>query len=691
MTVINKLELIHFGKFKDTTIELENGKNILSHQNEWGKSTVCDFIIYVLYGFKKTAKKSILLADNFLKKYLPWTDDSHIQGALELTSNGKKYRIERKTLASGRMSLTVLDASGGALDVLEPGEYFFGVDAKTFMRTFLVRQTDIAFDGTDAIETALKNLVTTGDEETSFDSALKVITDKKSNYQHGDMRRGRVFDIPKQITENKLKISALMSKVQSLDARLFEFDSLNAALLECQQKQAELEAKKQACEGNDALALVKRAEAVIADIELYKQKQAAADTVITDAEAKAVTDSFNKLEVLRASKNDAKARFENASTELENAKSGLLGIEYVAENTQKITEHLAKKPMVNIPVIVIGIGITVMAVAAPFLAILGALLIVLGIVIKIKPKPILNKTNEQLKADLERFYAVQNDITQASAKQTSAKQEFEVAKARLDDILPSIDIIKTRYGIDTIDGLSSLLAQSKNADMIGEHIIRLQTELDSILLGKTLEHYKELSKNADGGIGTKQLNEQIMANANQKSRITMDIASLEPVRIEKERTEAEAQALNTQVLSLEAELEDALYNNKVLEIARDTLKEAYDKINNTYSPIISQKIAPYIDTLTGSKYSEILIDREFNIRVKYKGEYKELGYFSRGTADSIYFAVRVAMAEILEGENKLPLILDDPFWSLDGERKANADALLDRLCKDRQVIVFNAN
>lgn len=692
MTVINKLELTHFGKFKDTVIDLDGGKNIFSHHNEWGKSTVCDFIIYALYGFKKTTKKSVLLADNFLKKYLPWGDDSYIQGALELTVNGKKYRIERKTLASGRMSLNVFDAGGGVVDVTEPGEQFFGVDAATFMRTFLVRQTDIAFEGTDAIETALKNLVTTGDEQTSFDSALKAITDKKSNYQHGDMRRGRVFDIPKLITDNKLKLSKLDNDSVALEASLRSLDTYNEQLKISENKLKELEAKKPVAEGNDALLVVERANNILSGIEQYKKRQASADIVITEAEAKAVTESFNKLEVLRAAKQSASERNDSATKELENAKSGNIGIEYVGENLQMITEHLVKKPMVNIPVIVIGIGITALAVLLPYFAILGAALILLGVIIKVKPKPILNKTNEQLKADLERYYEVQNQITQASAKQSVAKQELDTASARLDDILPAIELIKGRYGIETIDGLSSLLAQSKNADMIGEQTKRLEAELEQLLMGKELEYYQNLSKNADdSGIGQKQLNEQIVAVSEQKNSAVMKIASLESARVEKERIEQSAAALRANITALESELKDALYQNRVLEVARDTLKEAYDKINSNYSPIISQKIAPYLDTLTGSKYSEILIDREFNIRVKYKGEYKELGYFSRGTADSVYFAVRVAMAEILEGENALPLILDDPFWSLDGERKENADKLLDKLCKNRQAIVFNAN
>lgn len=65
MTVIKRLEIISFGKFKDFTLELKSGLNELVHQNEYGKSTITDFILFMLYGFTRTASKKCRLKKIF--------------------------------------------------------------------------------------------------------------------------------------------------------------------------------------------------------------------------------------------------------------------------------------------------------------------------------------------------------------------------------------------------------------------------------------------------------------------------------------------------------------------------------------------------------------------------------------------------------------------------------------------------
>ena len=65
---INKLEIISFGKFKNKTINLKNGVNIISGENESGKSTVISFIYAMFYGFGESRGKSLSLRE----KYTPW-------------------------------------------------------------------------------------------------------------------------------------------------------------------------------------------------------------------------------------------------------------------------------------------------------------------------------------------------------------------------------------------------------------------------------------------------------------------------------------------------------------------------------------------------------------------------------------------------------------------------------------------
>jgi uncharacterized protein YhaN len=61
---------------------------------------------------------------------------------------------------------------------------------------------------------------------------------------------------------------------------------------------------------------------------------------------------------------------------------------------------------------------------------------------------------------------------------------------------------------------------------------------------------------------------------------------------------------------------------------------------------------------------------------------------SDGTLDQFYFAVRVALADVLLGDLRPPLLLDDPFRYADDERGQSLHAMLDEIAAERQVIYF---
>ena len=50
---LRELNLISFGKFKNTIFKLEDGLNILYGGNESGKTTIHSFIEGMFYGFQK--------------------------------------------------------------------------------------------------------------------------------------------------------------------------------------------------------------------------------------------------------------------------------------------------------------------------------------------------------------------------------------------------------------------------------------------------------------------------------------------------------------------------------------------------------------------------------------------------------------------------------------------------------------
>ena len=63
-------------------------------------------------------------------------------------------------------------------------------------------------------------------------------------------------------------------------------------------------------------------------------------------------------------------------------------------------------------------------------------------------------------------------------------------------------------------------------------------------------------------------------------------------------------------------------------------------------------------------------------------------YLSRGTADQLYLAVRLAVCQLCLPE-KPPIVLDDAFVCFDDERMERALTLIRELSRQQQVILFS--
>jgi uncharacterized protein YhaN len=62
---------------------------------------------------------------------------------------------------------------------------------------------------------------------------------------------------------------------------------------------------------------------------------------------------------------------------------------------------------------------------------------------------------------------------------------------------------------------------------------------------------------------------------------------------------------------------------------------------------------------------------------------------SQGTVDQIYLALRLAMVESMsENNEKVPMLLDDPFANYDDQRLTRAMHLLSRVAETNQILLF---
>lgn len=169
---IKSIEITSFGKFKNKSINLNDGFNVIFGNNESGKSTVISFIYAMLYGFGDNRGKGISMRE----KYTPW-DGGECEGKIHLiTDDGTPVTIYRKAGSVKKYDILKVYNSDTAVPLSLNPEEMSGVNSDTFLKTLCIRQLASAFDGgSSEIVTRLANIATSGDESASYEKALKLI------------------------------------------------------------------------------------------------------------------------------------------------------------------------------------------------------------------------------------------------------------------------------------------------------------------------------------------------------------------------------------------------------------------------------------------------------------------------------------------------------------------------------------
>ena len=121
----------------------------------------------------------------------------------------------------------------------------------------------------------------------------------------------------------------------------------------------------------------------------------------------------------------------------------------------------------------------------------------------------------------------------------------------------------------------------------------------------------------------------------------------------------------------------------------DTLKEANARLRERFSPELNKLAGAYMARLTGDRYAAVTLTRELEGAAARPGDVlpRSALYLSRGTADQLYLAVRLAVCRLCLPD-KPPVFLDDALVAFDDQRLALALDLLRALAGEQQVLLF---
>lgn len=677
---------------RDRSIRLDGGLNVLSGENESGKSTVLSFVRYLLYGLPRSGASGTTDADRFGR-------DGDIGGSMTyVTDGGGKFRLERRTAADGRDRAQIVDLATGAVTAdPEPGVRLFGVSEKIFSGTAFVSQPDgVSVSG---LSGAIENILTAADVTVSVQKAADRLNQARRTLSPKKGDGG-------EIAQKKAELAALEAELAKSRENVRAVCDTEAALREAKKKRLALEEKKNEAAAKlaacDTFLLGRRID-LLADTEKKLAGYESALAVLNAPPYAHLTDTAASLADRYKAAQDAPKTVAPAPSgpAAETAAEAYEEGEYW-ESKSKL--HLALGIAMVIAgllglaaaIVMIWFAFPVSQFVVPLIA--TAVCLALGIVFYV----LQGRSVQQLNAILDDWAMETLDDLGALAETEGKFPEVTLPTESADTpmgeeasaVAGEIRALAVECGVSSADAAADaaidalLLALSEKG--------RKADADRALVLGK-IENFRgrisvlrEQVGDADRTQVAAKCRELLRTPAG-KEAIALDADGLKKLQREREFTESAWTAqykretelekafaaqnsagltppdvLSTKIYALRHEISDMEVRAAGFEMAYDALRTAGASLRADVTPQITERASRYMQQATGGKYGTLHVDPSFAVTCLTERGTVPVDVLSGGTAAAAYIALRLALMDVLfDGHESAPLFADEAFSALD--------------------------
>ena len=128
-----------------------------------------------------------------------------------------------------------------------------------------------------------------------------------------------------------------------------------------------------------------------------------------------------------------------------------------------------------------------------------------------------------------------------------------------------------------------------------------------------------------------------------------------------------------------------------INLSIEMLSELSQKVQVMFGTYINESASKYLAGISNNIYNSINVDNNLNVTVNTEKRTVPVEQLSAGTIDQIYLSLRLAIAQIINGDNEnLPLLFDDCFALYDNDRLRNVLLWLNNNYKG-QIIIFTCH
>lgn len=226
---IKRIHIAGFGKHVDYDMQFNDGFNIYTFENEWGKSTILEFIRAMFYGIRKNTKSNSV---SDYDRYKPW-DSNDFGGTIEYeirdNETFKVYRNfetkEVKVWDKDNIEITdrfPISKEGG----VNFATAHLGLTADMFDKVIYIKQNQAEIDiEKDKIAESAINIIQTGNREISVDKVIsnlkKQLLEKVGNNRTVgrpiNLLNLRVKDLENEKFDIEGKISVFNERIEEIN------------------------------------------------------------------------------------------------------------------------------------------------------------------------------------------------------------------------------------------------------------------------------------------------------------------------------------------------------------------------------------------------------------------------------------------------------------------------------------------
>ena len=718
-----------FGRLDRARLEPGPGLTLIHAPNEGGKSTWAAFWRAMLYGIDTGDRdKKGYLADK--NRYQPWSG-APMEGEITLELEGREITIRRGSKRNAPFGVFSAVYAGTqepvpGLTAANCGELLTGVGAAVFTRSAFLGNGNLSLTTAPELERRIAALVTSGAEDVSFSQAMERLKAWKNRRQ---VNRS-VGEIPKlegelvQVREQLKELEDISAQAARLEGELVQLTRERERLT--QQAQAHrLLAQKQL---SQRYAQAEAAYQSAQDQYTALEKELSRFGVLPDPET--VKQAQGELQYIKVLEGEIK-QGEEAITEAEEAAAraredakdihftGMSGDEAVAKASAQCAEYQAtqekgRRYLRTCPWFIILGLVWLLVFSLPlflkngvnFFSGLGVFLCAFFFLLAWLQKVRVNKIRSGASEILaqygvqtpEELTALAQSYKERCQAAEKAAHEAEVIRNAVADRREKRDAAKAEL-LDFVHGFAPEVKDLFGCSAALSRALNLDHDL-SLARERAQERRRRLDDLAAQGAGGPEeegpeLPVPEMSAQETDQALTRTADRLEQVSAQRSQAQGTLQAMgDPAALAAQREELEALLARKRLELdaltaAMEGLTHANTLLQERFSPELNRLAGEYMARLTGGKYPAVSLTRELEGFVRTGGEVlpRSALYLSRGTADQLYLAVRLAVCRLCLPERP-PILLDDALAAFDDARLVAALELLWELSGEQQVLLF---